>query len=125
MEPTSSSKLRVRGMILTAGVAAITMVGTFYGAGLKSDQEAKERRKATAVLSSSSLPPLAPLPTTSVSAPPEDEFIAALQTRRRAIEQTKKNWEAKAAVLRERIEANSRRDVPAGSNNGNSADTAK
>ena len=37
-------KVRIRGMILTIGIAAITIVGTMAGAGLKTDIEAKEVR---------------------------------------------------------------------------------
>jgi hypothetical protein len=35
-------KVRIRGMILTASIAAITIVGTMVGAGIKTDIEAKE-----------------------------------------------------------------------------------
>lgn len=35
-------RVRVRGMILTIGIAAITIVGTMAGAGLKTDIEQKE-----------------------------------------------------------------------------------
>lgn len=35
-------KVRIRGMILTIGIAAITVVGTIVGAGLKTDIETKE-----------------------------------------------------------------------------------
>ena len=41
-QPVPPKQLRVRGMILTGGVAAITIVGTYLGATMKTEQETKK-----------------------------------------------------------------------------------
>ncbi|CAF9911206.1 hypothetical protein IMSHALPRED_009965 [Imshaugia aleurites] len=43
-----SSALQARTIILTAGVAATTVTGAWYGAGLKTNQEIKQDVKARA-----------------------------------------------------------------------------
>ncbi|KAL1896380.1 hypothetical protein Sste5346_004765 [Sporothrix stenoceras] len=90
-------KVRVRGMILTIGIAAITIVGTMAGAGLKTDIEKKEARKMAAEPAG------------------EDDLIAALETRRRGLVQTRESWEKKAEVLRERMASNAQRSIGGGS----------
>ncbi|KIH87404.1 hypothetical protein SPBR_05409 [Sporothrix brasiliensis 5110] len=88
-------RVRIRGMILTAGIAAITIVGTLVGAGLKTDMEAKEPAG-------------------------EDDLIAALETRRRGLVQTRASWEKKAETLRERMESSAQRSIGRGSAGGSS-----
>ncbi|ERS98227.1 uncharacterized protein SPSK_06737 [Sporothrix schenckii 1099-18] len=95
-------RVRIRGMILTAGIAAITIVGTLVGAGLKTDMEAKEKRKM-------------------INEPAgEDDLIAALETRRRGLVQTRASWEKKAETLRERMESSAQRNIGRGSPGGSS-----
>ncbi|CAK7204272.1 hypothetical protein SEUCBS139899_007027 [Sporothrix eucalyptigena] len=93
-------KVRVRGMILTIGIAAITIVGTMVGAGLKTDIETKEKQKI-------------------VSEPAgEDDLIAALEARRLGLVQARATWEKKAENLRERIESNAKRNIGGESGSG-------
>lgn len=40
--PNATPRVRIRGMILTAGIAAITIMGTMLGAGLKTERDTKE-----------------------------------------------------------------------------------
>ncbi|CAK7270610.1 hypothetical protein SEPCBS119000_004176 [Sporothrix epigloea] len=95
--PTSTPKVRVRGMILTIGITAITVVGTMAGAGLKSDIETKNTQKMVAEPTS------------------ENELIAALESRRLGLVQARATWEKKAQILRERMESSSQRHIGGGS----------
>ncbi|CAK7263698.1 hypothetical protein SEPCBS57363_000702 [Sporothrix epigloea] len=95
--PSSTPKVRVRGMILTIGITAITVVGTMAGAGLKSDIETKNKQKMIAE------------PTG------EDDLIAALEARRLGLVQARATWEKKAEVLRERMESSSQGNIGGGS----------
>ncbi|KAG9205201.1 hypothetical protein G6514_008778 [Epicoccum nigrum] len=73
----------VRRWIMTGSVAAITVVGTIYGAGLKTDQEVKRERKRYQ------------------EAPPE-EVIAQLQIARDNLVLKKTEMERKIAGFHEK-----------------------
>lgn len=55
----------------------------------------------------------------------EDDLIAALETRRRGLVQTRESWEKKAEVLRERMASNAQRSIGGGSGDGGSSASGK
>ncbi|KAF3043872.1 hypothetical protein E8E11_004902 [Didymella keratinophila] len=88
----------VRRWIMTAAVAGITITGTIYGAGLKTDREAKQERKRYQ------------------QASPE-EMISHLQIARDDLEMKKREMERKIAGFHEKrrlkeIEAQRLKDQP-------------
>ncbi|CAK7219153.1 hypothetical protein SCUCBS95973_003723 [Sporothrix curviconia] len=101
--PNVAPKVRIRGVILTIGITAITIVGTMAGAGLKSDIETKEKQKM-------------------ITEPTgEDDLIAALEARRRGLVQARATWERKAEALRERITNNAKRNIDSRSGSDNAS----
>ncbi|KAF1851856.1 uncharacterized protein K460DRAFT_270993 [Cucurbitaria berberidis CBS 394.84] len=73
----------VRRWIMTGGVAAVTITGTMYGAGLKGDQTAKQTKKKM------------------LEATP-DEIIAQLEFARADLVLKKNEMERKIARFKER-----------------------
>ncbi|CAO2651167.1 Nn.00g094640.m01.CDS01 [Neocucurbitaria sp. VM-36] len=73
----------VRRWIMTGAVAAVTITGTIYGAGLKGDQEVKQKKKQI------------------LEATPE-EMIAQLESARADLVLKKKEMERKIANFAER-----------------------
>ncbi|EPE04600.1 hypothetical protein F503_03662 [Ophiostoma piceae UAMH 11346] len=93
-QPVAPKKLRVRGMILTGGVAAITIVGT---------RRSNITQKKEVIQ----------------DAHYEVDMISTLETRRAGLMQARQQWERKAKALQERIDGNKLRTIPGiGGTNG-------
>ncbi|KAI4644977.1 hypothetical protein J4E93_005776 [Alternaria ventricosa] len=81
----------VRRWIMTAAVASITITGTIYGAGLKGQQEVKQKTRYM------------------IEATPE-ERIAQLETTRAELMLKKNEMERKMAIFAERRKEKEARD---------------
>ncbi|TPX14946.1 uncharacterized protein E0L32_005055 [Thyridium curvatum] len=93
---------RLRRYVYTGAFAAITIAGTIYGAGLKTQQEVKVTRP----LNSGSTHPCTQERQKIVEATAEDK-IAMLEDRKKALILQKAPLDRKLEALRERMRANS------------------
>ncbi|KAG7291524.1 hypothetical protein NEMBOFW57_001543 [Staphylotrichum longicolle] len=82
----AAQKKKVKRMIMTGAVAAVVIVGTIYGAGLKTRQEWKAEKK-------------------KVQEATVDERVAILELHREDLVRQKGEVEAKLAEIRARIKA--------------------
>ncbi|CAK7223079.1 hypothetical protein SBRCBS47491_005079 [Sporothrix bragantina] len=114
--PNVAPKVRVRGMILTIGITAITIVGTMAGAGLKSDIETKESLVYCCGDNGANVQQQKKK--MIVEPTGEDDLIAALEARRLGLVQARATWEKKAETLRERIESKAKRNIGGESGSG-------
>ncbi|KAK7754612.1 hypothetical protein SLS62_003395 [Diatrype stigma] len=80
-------RARLRPIVWTGAIAAITIMGTFYGAGLKTQQEYQAEKK-------------------QVLETPVEDRIAGLEQRRETLVSQKMPLERKLAGIRARIKAN-------------------
>ncbi|KAI3327132.1 hypothetical protein HD806DRAFT_383464 [Xylariaceae sp. AK1471] len=89
---SSSSWATPKRMIWTGAFAAVTIVGTIYGAGLKTQQEYQAEKKKI------------------LETPPE-ERIAALEARRAALVTSKRPLEQKLQELQLRVQKQEQNDA--------------
>ncbi|KAF2458382.1 hypothetical protein BDY21DRAFT_342357 [Lineolata rhizophorae] len=97
--PASATQQKLRRIVLTVGVAAISITGAYYGAGLKVQQDHKKERKRILELS-------------------YEERIAQMETSREKLVRRKDELEKKVAEVRARIQSRKEAEMESGQSKG-------